>query len=327
MHLYLHSISRGFVAPITSGEWEVTEIKSVSGETVTYSSTELSHLAITDYSVRLNGSGKRRLAQTTPDTPADDPREFISIPVSRDISLDAWIMRPSDFNPTRPEKYPILVTQYSGPGSKSVSRRPISAGDMAIFKPLLDAGIIVACVDPRGTGRHGEAFKKCTYGDLGNIETQDQIAAAQWLSGLPYADPARIGIYGWSYGGFIALNSILRGADTFSLAVAVAPVTSWRYYDSIYTEIYNGLPESNPQGYDRNSPVNHANLLRGKLLLVHGSGDDNVHVQNTMEMTRALVAADKKFDLMIYPDDNHSMYPNGPRHVREKISSYIIRNL
>jgi dipeptidyl-peptidase-4 len=198
---------------------------------------------------------------------------------------------------------------------------------MMIYKPLLDAGIIVACVDGRGTGARGEAFKKCTYGNLGHLETQDQIAAARHFASLRYIDEKRIGIYGWSYGGFIALNCILKGADVFVLAVAVAPVTSWRFYDTIYTEIYNGLPADNPEGYDDNSPINYAGLLRGKLLLVHGTGDDNVHVQNSYEMAKALVAADKKFEMMIYPDDNHSMRPTGSRHIRAKIADYVIENL
>ncbi len=135
---------------------------------------------------------------------------------------------------------------------------------------------------------------------------------------MPYVDGARIGIYGWSYGGFISLNCILKGADVFKAAVAVAPVTSWRY---------NGLPQDNPAGYDENSPINYADLLRGKLLLVHGTGDDNVHLQNSMEMAKALVAADKQFDMMTYTDDNHSMWPSGGRHVRQKIVDWVIANL
>jgi dipeptidyl-peptidase-4 len=219
------------------------------------------------------------------------------------------------------------MTQYSGPGSQEVSYEEVRKGDMAIYRPLVEAGYIVVAVDGRGTGFRGEKFKKCTYGQLGRLETQDQIAAARRLAEQPYVDPARIGIYGWSFGGFVALNSILHGADVFALAVAVAPVTSWRYYDSIYTEIYNGLPADNPAGYDDNSPLNHAGLLRGRLLLIHGTGDDNVHVQNSYEMARALVAAGRKFDMMTYTDDNHSMMPAGSRHVRQKIVDYVIGNL
>ncbi len=257
--------------------------------------------------------------------PPDDGRTYFDFALPDGTVLYGWMLTPADFDPNR--KYPVLMTQYSGPGSQSVLVPAISPGDMAIYGPLLQAGYIVACVDPRGTGGRGEAFKKATYGNLGGPETQDQIAAARWLAAQPYVDPARIGIYGWSYGGFIALNSILKGADTFAAAVAVAPVTSWRFYDSIYTEIYNGLPADNPRGYDDNSPINYADLLKGKLLLIHGSGDDNVHLQNSMEMTKALVSAGKQFDMMIYPDDNHSMRPGGATHVRQKIADWLIKNL
>ncbi len=257
--------------------------------------------------------------------PPDDGREFFSFAIADGTTLYGWILKPEGFDPAK--RYPVFMTQYSGPGSMSVFVPTIKAGDREIYDPLLDAGYIVACVDPRGTGGRGEAFKKQTYRQLGRLETEDQIAAAHHLASLPYVDPARIGIYGWSYGGFVALNSILKGADIFKAAVAVAPVTSWRFYDTIYTEIYNGLPWDNPAGYDDNSPLNHAGLLRGKLLLIHGSGDDNVHVTNTMEMARALIAADKEFDMMIYPDDNHSMRPSGSRHIRRKIVDWVVRNL
>ncbi len=254
-----------------------------------------------------------------------DGREFFSFTTDEGTELYGWIMRPAGFDETK--KHPVFMTQYSGPGSESVFVERLSGGDMAIYKPLLEAGYIVACVDPRGTGGRGEAFKKSTYGDLGGPETVDQIAAARYLASMPWVDASRIGIYGWSYGGFVSLNSILKGADVFKAAVAVAPVTSWRFYDTIYTEIYNGLPQDNPAGYDNNSPINYAELLRGKLLLIHGSGDDNVHVQNSMEMAKALVAAGKQFDMMIYPDDNHSMWPSGGLHVRRKIVDWVIANL
>jgi dipeptidyl aminopeptidase/acylaminoacyl peptidase len=259
--------------------------------------------------------------------PADDPRRFFTFTPPHGVPLHGWMLTPEGFDPEGPRKYPVLMTQYSGPGSQSVFTPTLGRGDRMIYDPLLQAGYIIVCVDPRGTGGRGEAFKKSTYGDLGRLETEDQIHAARYLQTLPYVDPQRIGIYGWSYGGFIALNAILKGADIFAAAVAVAPVTSWRFYDSIYTEIYNGLPQDNPRGYDENSPINYAGLLKGKLLIIHGSGDDNVHVQNTMEMARELVKADKEFDMMIYTDDNHSMIPTGRLHVRRKITDYIINNL
>ncbi len=259
--------------------------------------------------------------------PPRDGREFFNFTTDDNTLLYGWMITPEGFDESGATRYPVLMTQYSGPGSRSVFVPSISSGDMAIYQPLLEAGYIIACVDPRGTGGRGEAFKKATYGNLGGLETQDQIAAAKHLATQPYIDGARIGIYGWSFGGFIALNSILKGADVFAAAVAVAPVTSWRFYDTIYTEIYNGLPQDNSGGYDDNSPINYADLLRGKLLLVHGSGDDNVHVQNSMEMAAALIEADKPFDMMIYPDDNHSMRPGGATHVREKIVRWVIGNL
>ncbi len=254
----------------------------------------------------------------------EDGREFFSFE-NDGVVLYGWMLRPAEFDAAR--KYPVFMTQYSGPGSESVFVEGLSRGDRAIYDPLLEAGYIVACVDPRGTGGRGEAFKKATYGRLGELETADQIAAARYLGGLEYVDHQRIGIYGWSYGGFVALNAILKGADVFAAAVAVAPVTSWRLYDTIYTETYNGLPRLNARGYDENSPVNYPELLRGKLLMIHGSGDDNVHVQNTLEMARALVEADKPFDMMIYTDDNHSMRPTGSTHVRTKIVDWVKGNL
>ncbi len=257
----------------------------------------------------------------------DDGRRFFNFALPDGTVLHGWMLTPEGFDPSRAEKHPVLISQYSGPGSESVFVRSIGAGDRAIYEPLLRAGYIVACVDPRGTGGRGEAFKKSTYGQLGKFETEDQISAARWLSEQPFVDPARIGIYGWSYGGFVALNAILKGADVFSLAVAVAPVTSWRFYDSIYTEIYNGLPQDNPSGYDDFAPVGMAEGLRGKLLLAHGTGDDNVHAQNTLEMARALVRAGKQFDMALYPDDNHSMVPSGRIHIRERMIEYVLANL
>jgi dipeptidyl aminopeptidase/acylaminoacyl peptidase len=254
-----------------------------------------------------------------------DGRQFFSFTTERGTELYGWMLRPEGFDEAK--KYPVFMTQYSGPGSKSVFVERLSSGDMMIYKPLLEAGYMVVCVDGRGTGGRGEEFKKCTYGSLGRLETEDQISVARYLGSLPVVDPSRIGMYGWSYGGVMALNCILKGADVFALAVAVAPVTSWRYYDTIYTEIYNGLPQDNPAGYDDNSPLNFADRLTGKLLLIHGTGDDNVHAQNSYEMAKALVKADKQFDMMFYTDDNHSMRPTGSRHIRQKIVEYVIDNL
>ena len=175
----------------------------------------------------------------------------------------------------------------------------------------------------------GEKFKKQTYGNLGALEVEDQISFARYMASQPYVDAERIGIYGWSYGGFMALGCALKGDGLFKMAIAVAPVTSWRYYDTIYTEIYNDLPQDNPAGYDDNSPINFADRLsdRTQLLIMHGTADDNVHVQNTMEMCHALNRAGKQYDMMIYPDQNHSMYPSYSTNIREKMISYTLENL
>ena len=234
-------------------------------------------------------------------------KEFFRFATSEGVELNGYMVRPNGFDSSR--RYPVLMTQYSGPGSQQAADRwTIGWEDV-----LVQQGYIVACVDGRGTGFRGEEFKKCTYGELGKYETVDQIEAARYLASLPYVDPDRIGIYGWSYGGFMALNCILKGNDVFRAAIAVAPVTSWRFYDTIYTEIYNGLPQDNPSGYDDNSPIHFADRLKGKLLIAHGTGDDNVHIQNTYEMITRLVEYDKPFELYVYPDRNHGMGPS--RHL------------
>ena len=251
-------------------------------------------------------------------------REFFALPTERGDTLRAWMIRPADFDPAR--RYPVLMTQYSGPGSQQVSDRWSLDWEDA----LPTHGYIVVCVDGRGTGFRGEAFKKLTYGNLGALEVEDQLSAARYLAALPYVDPGRIGIYGWSYGGFMALGCALKGDGLFRMAIAVAPVTSWRYYDSIYTEVYNGLPQENPAGYDNNSPIRFADRLddrRTRLLLIHGTADDNVHFQNSMEMARALNRAGKKYDMMVYPDQNHSMQPDDMANVRQKMIDYTLEHL
>ena len=162
---------------------------------------------------------------------------------------------------------------------------------------------------------------------MGLLETEDQIDFGRYVATLPYVDPARVGIYGWSYGGFMSLNSILKGGDVFRMAISVAPVTSWRYYDSVYTERVNGLPQENAEGYDLPSPLGYAAGLQGRLLLMHGSADDNVHPQNSYKMAHELVKAGKPFDMMIYTDDNHSMLPYGRAHVRQKMVDYCLEHL
>ena len=247
-------------------------------------------------------------------------KEFFRFATSEGVELNGYMVRPNGFDSSR--RYPVLMTQYSGPGSQQAADRwTIGWEDV-----LVQQGYIVACVDGRGTGFRGEEFKKCTYGELGKYETVDQIEAARYLASLPYVDPDRIGIYGWSYGGFMALNCILKGNDVFRAAIAVAPVTSWRFYDTIYTEIYNGRPQDNPSGYDDNSPIHFADRLKGKLLIAHGTGDDNVHIQNTYEMITKLVEYDKPFELYVYPDRNHGMGPSR-HHLMERCIEFVQRNL
>lgn len=193
---------------------------------------------------------------------------------------------------------------------------------------LAQKGYVVVCADPRGTGRRGHEFRHITYGELGKYETEDQIGMAKWLGAQPWVDKSRIGIQGWSYGGYMSSLCITKGADVFKAAIAVAPVTNWRYYDSIYTERYMGLPKDHANGYDDNSPINHVGKLRGKYLLVHGLADDNVHFQNSAEMITALVKANKKFDLMTYPDKNHGIYGGTTRqHLFEKMTDFVLGNL
>lgn len=266
-----------------------------------------------------NAKLKAHLAQS-----ALPVREFFTFTTERGDTLNAYLLKPRDFDPSK--RYPVLLSQYSGPSSQQVADRWNPDWEEA----LVSHGYIVVCADPRGTGFRGEQFKKLTYGNLGALEVEDQLSTARYMARQGYVDPARIGIYGWSYGGFMALGCALKGEGLFKMAIAVAPVTSWRYYDSIYTENFNGLPEDYPKGYDDNSPINFAELLddsRTQLLIIHGTADDNVHFQNTIEMTRALNRHGKQYDMMVYPDQNHSMLPDNTIHVREKMLEYTLKNL
>ncbi|MEJ1223269.1 S9 family peptidase [Sediminicola sp. 1XM1-17] len=255
---------------------------------------------------------------------AISPKEFSTLAINGN-DLNMWMIKPQDFDASK--QYPLLMFQYSGPGSQSVSNRWMSSNDYW-YQMLAAEGYIVACVDGRGTGFKGRDFKKVTQLELGKYEVEDQIAAATSLSTLPYIDEGRTGIWGWSYGGFMSTNCLLKGNDVFEMAIAVAPVTSWSFYDTIYTERFMKTPAENPSGYDDNSPFNYPELLKGKYLLVHGSGDDNVHVQNSMRMIEALVQANKQFDWAIYPDKNHGIYGGNTRlHLYTKMTNFIKENL
>ncbi|MEB8327817.1 S9 family peptidase [Flavobacteriaceae bacterium KMM 6897] len=258
------------------------------------------------------------------ETYAISPKEFSTLTVNGN-ELNMWMIKPLDFDATK--QYPLLMFQYSGPGSQSVANRWMSANDYW-YQMLAAQGYIIACVDGRGTGFKGRDFKKVTQLELGKYEVEDQITAATKLSDLSYIDENRTGIWGWSYGGFMSTNCLLKGNDVFEMAIAVAPVTSWSFYDSIYTERFMKTPAENPSGYDDNSPFNYPELLKGKYLLVHGSGDDNVHVQNSMRMIEALVQANKQFDWAIYPDKNHGIYGGNTRlHLFTKMTNFIKENL
>lgn len=373
MHLYMHSIGKGRLYPITQGNWEVTSIAAITDKKIFYISTETSPLRRNLYSISLNGNNKERLTENsgfysiaassgmkyyistfsnakTPNsvdiysgkgkfvrnlknsetlraTLAQTKRpykEFFTIVTERGDTLNAYRILPRDFDPNR--GYPTLMSQYSGPGSQQVMDRWSIDWEDAV----VEAGYVVVSVDTRGTGFRGEAFKKQTYGQLGAREVEDQLSVAKYLAAQPYVDASRIGIYGWSYGGFVALNCALKGEGIFKMAIAVAPVTSWRYYDTIYTEIYNNLPQDNPSGYDDNSPINFAKDFddsKTKLLLIHGTADDNVHIQNSIEMMRALNIHGKDYDTKIYPDQNHSMQPISTYDIRNYMVKYTLKNL
>lgn len=247
-------------------------------------------------------------------------KEFGTIHVNGN-DLNMWIIKPANFDAAK--QYPLLMYQYSGPGSQQVANRWNSANDYW-YQHLAQQGYIVACIDGRGTGFKGAAFKKMTQNQLGKYEVEDQIQAAKQLGKLPYIDASRMGIWGWSYGGFMSSNALFKGNDVFKMAIAVAPVSSWRFYDSIYTERYMTTPQENASGYDDNSPINHVDKLKGDYLLIHGSADDNVHLQNTMRLVEALIQADKQFDWGVYPDDNHGIYGGNTRlHLYRKMTNFI----
>lgn len=256
-------------------------------------------------------------------------QEFFTFKTSEGIELNGWMMKPPGFEEKKnyKEKYPVFMTVYNGPGINTVNNS-WGSSNYLWYQLLAQKGYIVVSVDGRGTGYRGAEFKKCTYQQLGKLETKDQIEAAKYLGSLPYVDENRIGIQGWSYGGYMSSLCITLGAEYFKMAIAVAPVTNWRFYDTIYTERYMRTPQENADGYDNNSPISHVDKLEGKYLLVHGSADDNVHFQNTMEMVNALVKANKDFDMFAYPNKNHGIYGGTTRlHLFNKMTKFIEENL
>jgi len=249
-------------------------------------------------------------------------KEFFTFKTSEGVELNGWMLKPSNFDQSK--KYPVLMTQYSGPNSQSVvDRWGVGWDDY-----LAQEGFVVACVDPRGTGARGEDFRKMTYQQLGKYESDDQIEAAKYLGSLPFVDKTRIAIWGWSYGGFMSALCMEKGADVFNAGISVAPVTNWRFYDSVYTERYMRTPNENPDGYDDNSPLSHAEKIKGNYLLIHGSADDNVHLQNTMEFAERMVQAGVQFDMAVYTNRNHGIRGgNTTMHLYTKMTNYLKEHL
>lgn len=251
--------------------------------------------------------------------------EHILLPDNQPVSLNGWKLLPPDFDPEK--KYPVLIYVYGGPGSQTVVNS-WGGSNHIWFQMLAQQGFIVVSVDNRGTGARGQVFKKMTYLELGKYETQDMITTAKFLARQPYVDSSAIGIFGWSYGGYMSSLAITKGNEVFQSAIAVAPVTNWRYYDNIYTERFMRRPQENASGYDENSPINHVDKLKGQYLLVHGSADDNVHYQNAMEMANALIKENKAFEMMFYPNRNHGIYSDNARlHLYELMTGFLHRSL
>lgn len=249
--------------------------------------------------------------------------EFFNFTTSEGISLNGWMIKPADFNPSK--KYPVFQYMYGGPNSQTVKNEWLGP-NYFWFQMLAQNGYIIVSVDNRGTGARGEAFNKCIYKQLGKLETIDQIEVAKWMGKQTYVDASRIGAFGWSYGGYMTSLLMTKGADYFKAAIAVAPVTNWRYYDTIYTERYLQTPQMNATGYDDNSPINFTDKLKGNYLLIHGTTDDNVHMQNSMEMVTSLVKEKKQFDSFYYPNKAHGI--SGVRlHLYQKMTNFIFEKL
>ncbi|MDD2983006.1 MAG: S9 family peptidase [Crocinitomicaceae bacterium] len=251
-------------------------------------------------------------------------KEFITIKGATE-DLNAWIMKPKNFDASK--KYPVYMTIYGGPGSNTV-KDAFGGNDYMYHQLLTQRGYIVISVDPRGTMYRGTKFKKSTYLQLGKLETEDFIAVAKELGKMDFIDKNRIGIQGWSYGGYMSSLAMTKGADYFKMGIAVAPVTNWRYYDNIYTERFMRTPQENAAGYDDNSPINFVKNIKGNYFLIHGSADDNVHNQNAMEMVNALVKSNVQFDLFIYPNRDHGIYGGNTRnHLFNMLLDYTLKNL
>lgn len=256
-------------------------------------------------------------------------KEFFTFRTSSGVELNGWMMKPANFNANK--KYPVILHQYSGPGSQQVIDRwgIGSFGDGGLFEAYMcDKGYIMVCVDGRGTGGRGAAFEKCTYLQLGVKEAEDQVETARYLGTLPYIDGKRIGIWGWSFGGYNALMSMSDGSGAFKAGVAIAAPSDWRFYDTVYTERFMRTPKENAEGYDAGSAIKRAPQLKGSLLLIHGTADDNVHYQNCAEYSEALVQAGIQFDMQVYTNRNHGIFGGKTReHLMNRVANFFIQNL
>jgi dipeptidyl-peptidase-4 len=373
---YQIGVDGKIIKQITKGEWDITEVYGYNAKTKTlfYQSDEGNATQREVYSIKLDGSGKKKLSAkngnnvptfsegfkyyinmySNANTPyyitvnsADgkeikvlkdnqklmqttmsygfSPKEFFQVKDRDGVMLNGWMIKPAKMEAGK--KYPVLQVVYGGPGSNMVVDT-WAGGALYWHEMLAQMGVIVVAVDNRGTEYRGRDFKKCTYGQMGKLESADQIDVAKYLGTQPYVDKNRIGIWGWSYGGYMSSLCLAVGADVFKMAIAVAPVTNWRFYDSIYTERYMGLPKDNAHGYDDYSPVNNMDKLKGKLLLIHGTGDDNVHFQNSVELVNVLVQQNKQYEFYMYPDRNHSIRGgNTSMHLYTKMTIFIQSNL
>ena len=375
-HIYLYKNDGTLKKQLTKGNWDVIEIEGVDEEKgiVYFISSEISPMDRSLYSVRLNGSDKKKISLTIgcndvvfsgkynyflntwsdANTPTISSihrsdgakirelnenirlnkllnsfhfpvQEFFTFKTSQGVFLNGWMIKP--LNMDKNKKYPVLMYVYGGPGIQTVVNEWGFKYSLW-FRLLAQKGYIVISVDNRGTGSRGEEFKKCTYSHLGNIETEDQIEAAKYLGKLSYVDAARIGIFGWSYGGYLTALCMTKGADYFKTGVSVAPVTDWRFYDNIYTERFMGLPKDNSSNYKESSVLTYADLLKGNLLLIQGMADDNVHLQNSTAFINELINNNKSFESQFYPDRNHNIYGGNTRlHLFNRITEYILKNL
>ncbi|MEO5645804.1 MAG: S9 family peptidase [Bacteroidia bacterium] len=376
VHEYQIGTDGKVIKQITKGQWDITDVYGYDAKSSTlfYQSDEGNATQRMVYSIRLDGSNKKKLsAKTGTNSPtfssgmkyfintysnANTPyyitvnnadgkeikvlkdnaklqqtiagynfakKDFFTVNDREGISLNGWMIKPNNMDAAK--KYPVLQVVYGGPGHNMVVDQ--WEGSALYWHQLLaQQGVIIVAVDNRGTEYRGAAFKKCTYGQMGKLESADQIDVAKYLGTLPYVDKSRIGIWGWSYGGYMSSLCLAVGADVFKMAIAVAPVTNWRFYDSIYTERYMGLPKDNAKGYDEFSPVNNMDKLKGKLLLIHGTGDDNVHFQNSVELVNVLVEKNKQYEFYMYPDRNHGIRGgNTSLHLYTKMTNFIQANL